>query len=89
MIIDAKYYTETLQKYYNTEKIHSQHLYQLFAYLKNQENPQAEGILIYPTTEKSLSLVYTHEGHKIKIETLNLNQDWVGIKRDLLEIIKK
>ena len=87
LIIDAKYYTETLQKYYNTEKIHSQHLYQLFAYLKNQENPQAEGILIYPTTEKSLSLTYNHEGHKIRIETLNLNQDWVGIKEDLIKII--
>ncbi len=87
LIIDAKYYTETLQKYYNSEKIHSQHLYQLFAYLKNQENPKAEGILLYPTTEKSLSLVYTHEGHKIRIETLNLNQDWRGIRGDLLKII--
>jgi 5-methylcytosine-specific restriction enzyme subunit McrC len=89
LIIDAKYYTETLQKYYNAEKIHSQHLYQLFAYLKNQENPQAEGILIYPTTEKSLSLTYTHEGHKISIETLNLNQDWQEIRADLLGILKK
>ena len=87
LIIDAKYYTETLQKYYNSEKIHSQHLYQLFAYLKNQENPQAEGILIYPTTEKSLSLVYTHEGHKIRIETLNLNQGWQAVRTDLLRII--
>jgi 5-methylcytosine-specific restriction enzyme subunit McrC len=89
LIIDAKYYTETLQKYYNTEKIHSQHLYQLFAYLKNQENPQAEGILIYPTTEKSLSLTYTYEGHKIRIETLNLNQNWQEIRGDLLRIIEK
>jgi 5-methylcytosine-specific restriction enzyme subunit McrC len=87
LIIDAKYYTETLQKYYNVEKIHSQHLYQLFAYLKNQENPQAEGILIYPTTEKSLSLTYTYEGHKIRIETLNLNQNWRGIRGDLLGFI--
>jgi 5-methylcytosine-specific restriction enzyme subunit McrC len=89
LIIDAKYYTETLQKYYNAEKIHSQHLYQLFAYLKNQENPEAEGILIYPTTEKSLSITYTYEGHKISIETLNLNQDWQGIRADLLGILKK
>jgi len=88
LIIDAKYYTETLQKYYNSEKIHSSHLYQLFAYLKNQEDTQAEGILIYPTTEKSLSLSYTHEGHKIRVETLNLNQDWQGIRTDLLVIIK-
>ncbi len=87
LIIDAKYYKETLQKYYDSEKIHSQHLYQLFAYLKNQENTEAEGILIYPTVQKSLSLVYSHEGHKIRIETLNLNQDWRGVKSDLLRVI--
>jgi 5-methylcytosine-specific restriction enzyme subunit McrC len=87
LIIDAKYYKETLQKYYDSEKIHSQHLYQLFAYLKNQENELATGILIYPTVQKSLSLAYTHEGHTIRIETLNLNQDWRGVKADLLRII--
>jgi 5-methylcytosine-specific restriction enzyme subunit McrC len=87
LIIDAKYYKETLQKYYDSEKIHSQHLYQLFAYLKNQEDAKAEGILIYPTVQKSLSLTYTHEGHTIRIETLNLNQDWRGVKADLLRII--
>ncbi|PWK27344.1 5-methylcytosine-specific restriction enzyme subunit McrC [Arcicella aurantiaca] len=88
LIIDAKYYTQTLQQYYHSEKIHSPHLYQLFAYLKNQEDTQAEGILIYPTIEKSLSLSYTHEGHTIRVETLNLNQDWQGIKADLLAIIR-
>ena len=87
LIIDAKYYNETLQKYYDSEKIHSQHLYQLFAYLKNQEDKLAEGVLIYPTIQKSLSLAYTHEGHTIRIETLNLNQDWRGVKADLLGII--
>jgi 5-methylcytosine-specific restriction enzyme subunit McrC len=87
LIIDAKYYKETLQKYYDSEKIHSQNLYQLFAYLKNQDDELAEGILIYPTIQKSLSLAYTHEGHTIRIETLNLNQDWRGVKADLLRII--
>jgi 5-methylcytosine-specific restriction enzyme subunit McrC len=89
LIIDAKYYKETLQKYYNSEKIHSQNLYQIFAYLKNQEDELAEGVLIYPTVQKSLSLAYTHEGHTIRIETLNLNQDWRRIKGDLLRIIEK
>jgi 5-methylcytosine-specific restriction enzyme subunit McrC len=87
LIIEAKYYKETLQKYYDSEKIHSQNLYQIFAYLKNQENELAEGILIYPTVQKPLSLAYTHEGHTIRIETLNLNQDWRGVKADLLRII--
>ncbi|MES2516565.1 MAG: 5-methylcytosine-specific restriction endonuclease system specificity protein McrC [Bacteroidota bacterium] len=87
VIIDTKYYKETLQKYYDSEKIHSQNLYQLFAYLKNQTNPNAEGILLYPTVQKSMRLSYTHEGHTISIETLNLNQHWQGIKDDLLKII--
>ncbi len=89
IIIDAKYYTETLQHFYDSEKIHSQHLYQLFAYLKNQQYPQAEGILLYPTVQKSISLVYTFEQHQIRVETLNLNQPWMGIKRDLLLILNQ
>ena len=86
-IIDAKYYQETLQKYYDSEKIHSQNLYQIFAYLKNQDDELAEGILIYPTVQQSLSLAYTHDGHTIRVETLNLNQEWQGIKTDLLGIV--
>ena len=37
IIIDAKYYQETLQHYYDSASIHSAHLYQLFAYVKNLE----------------------------------------------------
>lgn len=36
LIIDAKYYKETLQKYYDLEKVYSLHLYQLFACLKTK-----------------------------------------------------
>ncbi|MEA5257027.1 5-methylcytosine-specific restriction endonuclease system specificity protein McrC [Arcicella aquatica] len=89
IIIDAKYYSETLQHFYDAEKIHSRNLYQMFAYLKNQPNLQAEGILLYPTVQKSLSLSYTYEGHQIRVETLNLNQSWMEIKNDLLKILDK
>lgn len=89
IIIDAKYYSETLQHFYDSEKIHSRNLYQMFAYLKNQPNQQAEGILLYPTVQKSLSLTYTYEEHRIRVETLNLNQPWTEIKRDLLLILDR
>jgi 5-methylcytosine-specific restriction enzyme subunit McrC len=89
IIIDAKYYTETLQHFYDVEKIHSRNLYQIFAYLKNQPNQQAEGILLYPTVQKSISLVYTYEEHQIRVETLNLNQPWTEIRRDLLLMLNR
>ena len=35
IVIDAKYYSKTLQTYFGTDTIHSGNLYQLYAYLKN------------------------------------------------------
>ncbi len=87
VIIDTKFYSQTLSLYYKTEKIHSENLYQLFAYLKNQKNPQAEGILLYPTVTQSLALQYQYEGHRIGVQTLNLAQPWYKIHEDLLEIV--
>ena len=56
MIIDTKYYKETLAVNFNTEKIKSENLYQLFSYLMNVEskggvNQHCEGILLYPTVK--------------------------------------
>lgn len=89
LIIDTKYYARTLNTYFSSEKIHTENLYQLFAYLKNQPDEQAEGILLYPTVKQSLSLSYTSEQHQIHIETINLAQPWEKIHEDLLEIVTK
>lgn len=93
IVIDTKYYTETLKLHYDKEKIRSGHLYQLFAYLKNLEarggvNKNSEGILLYPTVTTELAESYQVDGHKISIHTINLNQDWELIHQDLLRIIK-
>lgn len=37
LIIDAKFYKNTLNNYYDTKKIHSTNLYQIFTYVKNQQ----------------------------------------------------
>jgi 5-methylcytosine-specific restriction enzyme subunit McrC len=92
IIIDTKYYKETLKGNFNTEKIHSSNLYQLFSYLKNVEykdeiSKNCEGILLYPTIEKELNLQYQMDNHKISIRTINLNQHRAKIKDELLSII--
>jgi len=92
IIIDAKYYRDTMSLNYNTEKIKSNNLYQLFSYLLNQEddtvrNNFAKGILLYPTIEKEYDLHYRYKGHDIEIKTLNLNSSWQSISQRLCQVI--
>lgn len=86
LVIDTKYYTQTLQLHYNTEKLHSSHLYQLYSYLKNHPTAQ-EGILVYPVVEREISEVYEQAGQKIRVETLNLAQPWEQIAARLESIV--
>jgi 5-methylcytosine-specific restriction enzyme subunit McrC len=92
IIIDAKYYRETMTINYDKEKIKSNNLYQLFSYLLNQEDntPKTEnatGILLYPTIEKDYDLQYKYKTHSIEIRTINLNSNWKLISNRLKEII--
>ncbi|WP_291720561.1 5-methylcytosine restriction system specificity protein McrC [Bernardetia sp.] len=92
IIIDAKFYQNTMAENYGKEKIFSSNLYQLFSYLLNQEDgsnktKSATGILLYPTIEKEYNLDYQFKQHKIQIRTLNLNADWREIERRLKQVI--
>ena len=90
IIIDTKYYSSTLSQ---NDKVHSSNLYQLFAYLKNQEDKtdflslKCQGILLYPTIDVEYQHEYQHEGHKVSIQTINLNQNWKKIEQDLLAVV--
>lgn len=92
IIIDTKYYKNAFNTRFTQEKVNSNHLYQLFSYLQNQESDleitkTCEGILLYPAVETGFKLCYEYESHIIKIMSINLNQDWSFIKKDLLELI--
>ncbi len=92
IIIDAKFYRETMVLNYNKEKIKSANLYQLFSYLLNQEDgtsktQQATGILLYPTIENEYNFQFRFQQHLIQIRTINLNSNWRNISKTLLQII--
>jgi len=92
IIIDAKYYSETMSTRYNKEKIKSPNLYQLFSYILNQrtEQPKTQnvvGVLLYPTIDKEYDLMYTYESHNIFIKTVNLNTNWRIIEKRLQDIL--
>ena len=46
-----------------------------------------EGILLYPAVGDDFRFSYNYENHRIRVLSINLDQDWINIKRDLLEII--
>ena len=92
IIIDAKFYKETLKTNYDAEKITSANLYQLFSYLLNRRNMDpktktATGILVYPTIEQDYDLHFCYRNHNVLIKTVNLNTRWQNIAERLKKII--
>lgn len=92
LIIDTKYYREAMQQRGETEKIKSANLYQIFAYLKNMEaregsDSRSEGMLLYPQVNESLRLEYQIAGHRVRICTLDLAQEWPEIRAELLDLL--
>ncbi|MBF9221578.1 5-methylcytosine restriction system specificity protein McrC [Hymenobacter ruricola] len=90
IILDTKYYTAALRPRYDRQRLISPHLYQLYAYLQNQQpapGQALEGILLYPAATQAVDVRYTLGGHPVRVVTLNLHQPWAGIARDLLSLI--
>ena len=92
-IIDTKYYKKSLAENYGSEKIISGNLYQIFSYIKNNENKSdmdkvATGMLLYPRINKTLDLEYKMDNHSINIYTVNLDSKWKDISERLISLIK-
>jgi 5-methylcytosine-specific restriction enzyme subunit McrC len=94
LIIDTKYYKDTLSENYGSEKFHSGNLYQLHSYLtnvekddRNKNNACCDGMLMYPTTQKEIDVAYQIGDHKLRLATVNLDEDWGLIHDRLLELL--
>jgi 5-methylcytosine-specific restriction enzyme subunit McrC len=92
LIIDTKYYSSTLSRYYDAETIHSGNLYQLLAYLSNvelQPGESVEGMLLYPVVKDELRLRYDElQGFPVRICTVNLAREWREIRAELLSLVE-
>ena len=92
LIIDAKYYQSTTT---DSDKVHSHNLYQIFTYVKNKsyevgEDVEVAGMLLYARTSDDLQPEhrYLMSGNEICVRTLNLDQDFKYIKKDLIGIVQ-
>lgn len=92
LVIDAKYYSHTTQNQYNTNTLYSRNLYQIFTYVKNLDKDKTgnvTGMLLYAKTDEMIlpNNDYKMSGNPILVRTLDLNCDFVEIKKQLDEIV--
>jgi 5-methylcytosine-specific restriction enzyme subunit McrC len=93
IVIECKFSKEALQVYYGKTSTRSEHLYQLYAYLRNLEprgglDTNCEGLLLYPSVADPVDFSFTTAGHRIRVYTLNLRRDWEVIRDDLLSLLE-
>jgi len=90
-ILDCKFYKDALVTRLNRQRLHSSHLYQLTAYLKNKAADvgweSVDGILLYPAVDHHLDLSFSLLGHQIAIKSIDLDQDWPTIHQRLLSVL--
>lgn len=93
LIIDTKYYSHTLQVHnqYDSRTIHSNNLYQIFTYVKNQDvrnTGYVAGMLLYAKTEENIApdCDFKMSGNKISVKTLDLNISFPNIAAQLDKI---
>lgn len=95
LIIDAKYYSRTMQAQYGVHTLHSSNLYQIFTYVKNKDfeygkrSHAVSGMLLYAATDEAIqpNSSYQMSGNKISVRTLDLNREFSEIAAQLNTIV--
>lgn len=94
LIIDTKYYAKTLQVQYDKATLHSNNMYQIFTYVKNQDKDDTgnvSGLLLYAKTSEAIipNCSFLMGKNRIGVKTLDLNKEFKLIEAQLDEIVKE
>ena len=92
IVVETKYTPRQFQEHFGTSSVRSEHLYQLFAYLLNLAKRvpvgrSVEGLLLYPRARAGPDFACELHGHPLRVATVNLAQEWTGIRYDLLGLL--
>lgn len=96
LIIDAKYYSHTMQAKFEKEKIHSANLNQIYVYMDNGDRKSAvrgtvDGMLLYAKTNETVvpdGQLRRSDGNTIWFRTLDLGVDFQQIRAQLDSIVE-
>lgn len=93
LVIDAKYYSKSMQTdQYGSTSIISQHIYQIYTYVKNMDvenSGKVSGVLLYAKTNEAIT---PNEevilgGNKFIATTLDLNQPFENITKQMDDVV--
>ncbi|WP_423807335.1 5-methylcytosine-specific restriction endonuclease system specificity protein McrC [Photobacterium damselae] len=95
LVIDTKFNAVTKQGWYRNETLRSGYIYQMYAYLRSQENENdvlslmSSGMLLHPTVDGDVTEIAKIQGHAIWFCTVNLGDSAISIRNRLLFLINK
>jgi 5-methylcytosine-specific restriction enzyme subunit McrC len=92
IIIDAKYYSDPFPEYFGMKKFRSEHLYQLYSYMRHAALSggarRVKGAIVYAAADGPLLRRYEVDGFPIAVVAIDLSRDWPGIHDELLKLPK-
>lgn len=93
IILDCKFYKEAMAGRFESEKVHTANLYQLYAYLRNVRAQtgwaDCEGFLLYPAVDRHFDHEFVIDAHSVRVTSVDLNQPWKSIHESLLSLLKR
>lgn len=90
VVVDTKFTGKSLTRgRFGNLSFNRDHLYQLYAYLRSQEDHSDEhkwatGVLLYPTVQYQLAEKIWIQGHLLRWETVDLTKPWQEIEASLV-----
>lgn len=89
LIIDTKYYSKNLQEHFGKFTINSPNFYQIHTYVMNEDRGHTglvDGMLLYAKTSADIQpdgKYKTNDGNLLMVRTLDLTQEFDGVKSEL------
>lgn len=94
IVIDTKFNAVLTSGWYRNETLRSGYIYQMYAYLRSQEDSTdsldkyATGLFIHPSVGEDINEYVVIQNHKIQFATVNLAASAKELRRQLLGLIK-
>ena len=91
VIVDTKFYKDPLDTRFDGRRVRSDNLYQIFSYVTNwpvtTRDTQTEGWLLYAAVDRVFDYQFNLVGQPIRVCSIDLGQEWMGIARDLKGLV--
>ena len=95
IVIDTKFTAILTKGRYRDETLKSTYLYQIYAYLRTQEESEdplwasASGLLLHPAIDERIDESVEIQGHEFRFATVNLSATAAEIRRQLLHVVRE